>query len=85
MANDLLATRRLLGRSRAEIIALLGEPAWEEPRGTETTLNYELVAQRDFPAKCFLLPSFLFLNFEMWLLEIDCRNGRVRSAKIRRT
>src|SRR6266853_4187302 len=72
MANDLVRSGCLMGKSEREVRELLGQPSSEDRSGTEVRVGYDLIAQRRFPARCFLLPSFLFLNMDTWLLEIQC-------------
>ena len=82
MANDLLCSRKLIGATPDQVRKLLGEPKYEEPVQGVILLNYDLIHQSVFPAKGFLLPRFLFMNTDTWLLEIRCTNGRVVTAKI---
>jgi hypothetical protein len=85
MANDLVRSRLLLSLSEAEVRALLGEPTGVDQVGDVRWLGYELVHQRHFPAKCFLVPSFLFMNTDTWLLQVRCEKGRVKAVGIRFT
>jgi hypothetical protein len=85
MANDLVRSGRLLGKTAREVKELLGQQSSEDHLGTKTLIGYDLVSQRQFPAKCFLLPSFLFLNTDTWLLEVEAEHGKVKRVKIRFT
>ncbi len=85
MANDLVRSRQLFGKTEREVRSLLGAPHSEDRSGTRVLLGYDLVHQRQFPAKCFLLPSCLLINVDTWLLEIDLDKGRVRATRIRFT
>src|SRR5688572_25644816 len=56
MANDLVESGRLIGKSKSEVKELLGLPTSEYAIGPVTSIEYELVTQRSFPAGFFLLP-----------------------------
>ena len=85
MANDLVRSGRLLGKTGQEVKALLGQESSGDYLDTRAFIGYDLVSQRQFPAKCFLLPSFLFLNTDSWLLEVELEQGTVTRVKIRHT
>src|SRR2546430_2727702 len=67
MANDLLRSRQLLGKTKDDLKALLGDPKWEQTVGSSTILGYDLVPQISYPARCPLLPSKVFFNIETWV------------------
>ncbi len=85
MANDLVHSKLLIGKTEGEVRALLGAPHSEDHIREEIWLGYDLVPQRSFPSRCFLLPGFLFMNSDTWLLEIRCEKGRARHVKVRFT
>jgi hypothetical protein len=85
MANDLVSSRRLLGKTEQEAREMLGKASSEDHLDASLLIGYDLVSQRQFPAKCCLLPSFLFLNSDTWLLEVEIKGGAVKGAKIRFT
>lgn len=83
MANDLLRTGALLDKNEAAVTGLLGPPTSVDRSGPTLRLGYDLVPQKTFPARCTLLPSFLFWNTDTWLLEVVLNNGVVRTVRIR--
>jgi len=85
MANDLVRSRRLIGATAESVRDLLGPPLYEDSAEGSTCLHYDLVHQRAAPAKCLLLPRFLFWNIDTWALDVQCRDGRVTFVKIRET
>ncbi len=85
MANDLIASGKLLGTPEKDIRALLGEPASEDRIGSKLLLGFELVSQRQFPTKPWFLPNVLFLNTDTWLLEVTISEGKAVKATIRHT
>jgi hypothetical protein len=85
MANDLVKSQLLLGKTEEEVRTLLGKPSAEDSNGAAIFISYDLVPRRSFPASCALLPSFLFLNTDTWLLEIHCERGKVEETRIRST
>lgn len=85
MANGLIRSKRLQSATRQDVVELLGPPTFEKFSDGRGQLDYELVSQRELPAKCLLLPSHLFVNTDTWKLEIRFDNGRVKTAKIRPT
>lgn len=85
MANDLVRSGKILGMAEPEAHAMLGPTSSEDHIETEIWLGYDLVPQRQFPAKCWLLPSYLFFNTDTWLLEIRLERGKVKAARIRST
>jgi hypothetical protein len=85
MANDLVRSRRLVGRTEQAVRDLLGPESSQDQIGARTLIGYDLVPQRQFPARCFLLPSFLFLNTDTWLLEVELDHGTVTRVTIRFT
>ena len=85
MANDLVWSRRLLGKTEQQVKELLGQQSSEDHLNMRTLIGYDLVSQRQFPANCFCLPSFLFLNTDTWLLEIEVEHRTVKRVKIRST
>jgi hypothetical protein len=85
MANDLLRSKLLLGKTEREVRNLLGSPTSQDPDGADMVIGYDLISQRRFPSGCALLPSSLFLNTDTWLLELQCERGRVIAVRIRST
>lgn len=85
MANSLVRSGRLKGMPEAEVRSLLGQPSSVDTIGGFTLIGYDLVPQRNFPARCCLLPKSLFMNTDTWLLEIQCQAGRVTATRIRST
>lgn len=85
MANSLVRTQELHGKTESEIRDLLGEPTSIDHVGSETWLGYDLVPRRAYPAKSVFLPSFLFYNTDTWLLEIRMDKGKVKVVRIRFT
>jgi hypothetical protein len=85
LANGLVSSAMLIGKTEAEARDLLGEPSSEDRVNGEVLLGYDLIAQTRFPARCRFLPSFLFFNTDTWLLEVRCAEGRVQTVKIRST
>ena len=82
MANDLIRNRSLIGRSRAEILTMLGKPTSNLSVESQF-LCYGLVHQHDFPTKSIFLPGPHFFNLEDWVLEVEFEFERVKSAQIR--
>lgn len=74
MINDLRDTVRLVGRSRAEIVALLG------PDETHRIFRYEKPSAAE-PRTYVLCPSAL--NY--YVLTLEWRNGRVSAAEVWQT
>lgn len=85
MANDLVNSGKLLGMAASEVKSLLGTPTSEDYVSGELWIGYDLVSQKQFPAGCLLLPSFLFMNSDTWLLEVRVRGEKVTAVKIRFT
>ncbi len=85
MANDIVASRRLVAMSERQIEELLGEPDRKWSRADRTMVAFELVAQRQRPASCALLPKHLFFNIETWALVIELKAGTVVRCTIRST
>src|SRR5690242_18735713 len=85
MANDLVRSGKLLGMGEAEVRSLLGAPTSEDRVAGELWIGYDLASQRQFPAGCFLLPSWLFMNSDTWLLEVRLKDEKLRTVKIRFT
>ena len=85
MANDLVQSKRLVYASESDLRSLLGRPGIEETNGTVKRLCYDLTSQRVMPAKCLLIPYYLFFNTDTWELEVQCENGKVKKARIRST
>jgi len=85
MANDLVRSGRLLGMAQQEVEVLLGKRTTQDELGSRILLGYDLVPQRQFPAKCLILPRFLFWNTDTWLLEVEIGGGRVKQVRIRGT
>jgi hypothetical protein len=81
MLDDLLATRRLIGLSEAEVKKLLGDPNSVSYTKGDKMLVYHLARQRDYPARSGWFPGF-FPNHEAWMLEILFRQGKAYSAKV---
>ena len=85
MANDLVRSGRLLGMTQQEVEGLLGKGSALDELGGRILLGYDLVPQRQFPAKCVVLPGFLFWNTDTWLLEVEISGGHVKQVRIRGT
>jgi hypothetical protein len=85
MADNLVRARHLIGKSEQDVRDLLGKPSSEDHHGMEILIGYNLVSQKDLPARCKFLPDFLFLNMETWLLEIQVEDGVVKAVRIRFT
>jgi hypothetical protein len=85
MANDLVRSGRLLGVTQKDVEVLLGRANSQNNLGSRILIGYDLVPQRQFPAKCIILPNFLFWNTDTWLLEVEIVGGYVERAGIRGT
>jgi hypothetical protein len=77
MANDLLRSDTLVGKTRAEIEGMLGMSDRWWQKGGNTNLFYDLGRQQEFPARCIILPSRFFWNLETWVLDIEFENNKV--------
>ena len=85
MANDLVRSGRLLGMMQQDVEQLLGRGSSQDELGSRILIGYDLVPQKQFPAKCIILPKFLFWNTDTWLLEVEIAGGHVKRAWIRGT
>jgi hypothetical protein len=82
MVDELLKRRILQGRSRREIVELLGSPSIGTPaNGIEVQMLYPLASQKDYPAHSFWFPGRLH-NLEVWILLLRFREGRVYLAEV---
>lgn len=82
LANGLVFSRKIIGKTEAEVRAMLGQTDSEYNDGNALFLGFELIAQKQMPAKSCLLPAVLFLNTDTWLLEVKLVNGQVVSVRI---
>jgi hypothetical protein len=85
MANQLIQNRALIGLAEEHVIELLGKPTRRSVnQGDGDLFEYELAAQQQYPASCWLYPR-LFPNVESWVLVIRLKNGLVAEVSIRGT
>jgi hypothetical protein len=85
MANDLVRSGRLRGMTQEQLETLLGKETSRDELGSRVLVGYDLVPQKQFPAKCIILPRFLFWNTDTWLLEVEIGGGHVEQVRIRGT
>ena len=81
MVDNLLATRRLIGLSEAELKKLLGDANSVGNVSDDEAFFYNLARQKDYPARSIWFPG-AFPNHEIWILEVVLRQGKVHSARV---
>lgn len=81
MVDDLLKTYLRPGLTREQVEDLLGKPDGAEEKEGEVCVYYSLARQRDYPARSILFPG-RFWNWEVWVLRIRFREGRVYEANV---
>lgn len=81
MADDLIQSRILLHRDRADVETLLGKPDLIYEQEGETHYTYTLGGQRKIPVRSVWFPGW-FANIDRWLLDIRFINGKVCGMKL---
>lgn len=81
MAQELVASNRLLGKTTERVLVELGPPDRRWKQEASDILIYALAPQQKYPASSWLYPR-MFPNIGSWELWIEVTNGVVARCKI---